>query len=189
MPRLFRPLHLLLLSSLALVATGAHAEKLAPPQIEVLRANFSQGCHTTTKIITPSWLQAGEAEQICSCADAKTASRLAEADFADIGNLTKADQMRIDDLGTKAADECLQPFFAKGVARMAARQCVENAATIPHLQSLAPDRVPQTCACAGEHYVQSADLRDIDQVAGPDGMVMKHIGDLLKPYLAACTAH
>ena len=179
-----------LLSSLALtLALSAQAAKLPDAQIDMLRANFSIGCHNTAALITPAWLQQGDAEKVCGCSDEKTVARLKEADFADANNLTKADQRRIDDIGTNAANECMQPFFAKGVERMAVRQCVNNAATIPALQGLAADRVKDICACAAARYVKTADLHEVDQVAAPDSMLMQHIGELLKADIGPCTAH
>ena len=177
----------LLLPSLALaIALPAHAEKLPAPQIELLRANFSRECHNTAALITPSWLLPDEAEKVCGCSDQKTLVRLQEADFADAANLTKTDIRRINDIGTTTADECLQPLFAKGVARMATRQCVANAASIPGLEAMAEDRVKKICSCAADRYVETADLRDIDQIASPDSMLMKHVGELLKPQINAC---
>ena len=177
------------LPALALVlALPVQAEKLPDAQLDMLRANFSIACHNTAALITPTWLQAGDVEQVCGCSDTKTVARLKEADFADANVLTKADRRRIDDIGTNAANECMQPFFAKGVERMAARQCVNNAASIPALQSLAADRAKGVCGCAAARYVKTADLRDIDQVAAPDSTLMQHIDYLLKNDIAACTA-
>ncbi len=178
-----------LLPILALaLALPAQAEKLQPAQIDLLRANFSQACHTTASLITPTWLQPGDVEQVCGCSDEKTVARLKEADFADVSNLTKAERRLIDDISTNAANECMQPLFAKGVARMATRQCIANASTILALQSIPPDRVQGVCFCASERYVKTADLREVDQVAAPDGMLMQHIGELLKNDIAACKA-
>ena len=177
----------LLLPSLALIlAIPAQAEKLPAGQIELFRANFSQECHNTATLITPSWLLPGETAQVCGCSDAKTVAQLQEADFAAAANLTTAAHRLIEDIGTNAAAECLQPLFAKGVARMATRQCIANAAAIPALQSLPEDRMKSACSCAAERYVASADLRDIGQVAAPDGMLMQHIGELLKSQCDAC---
>jgi len=183
----------LLLPSLALVlasatALPAHAEKLPAPQIELLRANFGQQCHNTASLITPTWLLPNEVELVCGCSDKRTVARLQEADFADASNLSKADTRRINDIGTTSADECLQPLFAKGVARMATRQCVANAASIPGLEAMPEDRVKKICGCAADRYAETADLHDIDQIASPDSMLMKHIGELLKPQLNACRA-
>ena len=169
-------------------ALSAHAEKLPAVQIDLLRANFSQECRTTASLITPAWLQEGDAERICGCSDGKTAQRLKEMDVADAGNLSKAERKAIEDIGTNAANECMQPLFAKGVARMAARQCVANAAGIPALQSVGADRARSACSCAAERYASTADLRDTDQVAAPDGMLMQHVGELLKNDLNACLA-
>jgi hypothetical protein len=171
---------------LATLAFPAQAEKLPAEQIDLLRANFAQECHTTTSLITPSWLLPGEAEQVCGCSDTKIVAQLQTADFADPANLSKADHKRIEDIGTNAAGECLQPFFAKGVTRMATRQCVANAPGIPVLRSLPEDKVKSVCSCAAERYTQSADLRDVAQVAAPDGMLMRQTGDLLKPHLESC---
>jgi len=164
----------------------ALAEKLPPAQIDLLRANFSQGCHATASLITPTWLQPGDVEQVCS--DEKTVARLQETEFADAANLTKAERRLIDDIGTNAANECMQPLFAKGVVRMATRLCVANASGIAALQGTPADRVQGACSCAAERYAKTADLRDIAQVAAPDGMLMQHIDQLLKNDLAACRA-
>lgn len=179
-----------LLPALALVlALPAHAEKLPDAQVDLLRANFSMACHTTTSLITPAWLLPGEGEKVCGCSDGKTVARLKELDVVDAGNINKAEQRRIDDLGTNAANECMQPFFAKGVERMATRQCVASAAGIPGLQALDASHAKDICACAAQRYVKMADLSEIDQVAAPDGMLMQHIGDLLKQDISACLKH
>jgi|GEM_PF-4947641 len=176
-----------LLPCLALALTlPAQAEKLPDAQIDLLRANFSMACHTTTSLITPAWLLPGEGEQVCACSDGKTAAQLKAVDVVDAGNINKAEQRRIDTIGTDTANECMQPYFAKGVERMATRQCVASAAGIPGLQSLDVGHAKDACACAAARYVKRADLREIDQVAAPDSMLMQHIGDLLKQDLAAC---
>jgi len=183
----------LILPTLALVlalplSLPAHAEKLPPAQLDQLRANFSQACHTTASLITPTWLQPGDVEQVCGCSDEKTMARLKETEFADADNLTKAERRLIEDIGTNSANECMQPLFAKGVVRMAVRQCVANASGIAALQSVPADRQQGVCSCAAERYVKTADLSDIAQIAAPDGMLMQHIGELLKSELAACKA-
>jgi hypothetical protein len=179
-----------LLPSLALVLSlSANAEKLPDAQIDNLRANFSMACHTTTSLITPAWLLQGEGEQVCGCSDGKTVTRLREVEVVDANNINKAEQRRIDDIGTNAANECMQPFFAKSVERMATRQCVASASGIPGLQALDANHAKDVCACAAKRYVKTADLREIDQVAAPDSMLMQHIGDLLKSDISACLAH